>query len=251
MKKSMLTLSAAVATVLAIGHAEAQVATSGYGLPLALAMEAAAEAVRVCEGNGYAVSASVVDPSGLVKVQAKGDHSTVHTRDSSFRKAYTVVTLGPIFRFDATSAFAELASKNPSDRTRNACRAALTPEAIRTQYVTGADEAHVSPDGYALDIAYFARPGNDEIQLDLVYDYRTNVALYGAWQVYFRQHKPPLLALWGEKDIYFLPPGAKAFRRDIPDAELHFYDTGHFALETHGAEIGDAMLDFLDRKVRG
>lgn len=114
MKKSMLTLSAAVATVLATGHAEAQVAKSGYGLPLALAMEAAAEAVRVCEGNGYAVSASVVEHSGLVKVQAKGDHSTVHTRDSSFRKAYTVVTLGPIFRFDATSAFAELASKNPA-----------------------------------------------------------------------------------------------------------------------------------------
>lgn len=140
--------------------------------------------------------------------------------------------------------------KNPSEQTRNATRAALTPEAIRTQYVTGADEAHVSPDGYNLDIAYFARPGTDEIQLDLIYDYRTNVALYDAWQAYFRKHKPPLLAVWGEKDIYFLPPGAKAFRRDIPDTELHFYPTGHFALETHGTQIGEAMLDFLDRKVR-
>jgi pimeloyl-ACP methyl ester carboxylesterase len=140
--------------------------------------------------------------------------------------------------------------ENPSEATRNATRAALTPEAIRTQYLTGADETRVSPDGYTLDIAYFARKETDEIQLDLIYDYRTNVALYDAWQKYFRTHKPPLLAVWGEKDIYFLPPGAEAFRRDIPDAEIRFYDTGHFALETHGAEIGDAMLEFLDRKVR-
>ena len=140
--------------------------------------------------------------------------------------------------------------ENPSDATRNACRAALTPDAIRSQYMTGANESHVSPDGYTLDIAYFARGGTDEIQLELIYDYRTNVALYGAWQPYFRQHKPPLLAVWGEKDIYFLPPGAEAFKRDIPDAELHFYPTGHFVLETHGTEIGNAMLDFLDRNVQ-
>ena len=139
--------------------------------------------------------------------------------------------------------------EHPSDQTRNACRAALTPDAIRTQYLTGADASLVSPDGYTLDAAYFARPGTDEIQLDLIYDYRTNVALYDAWQAYFRQHKPPMLAVWGEKDIFFLPPGAKAFKRDIPDTELHFYPTGHFALETHGTEIGDAMLDFLGRKV--
>lgn len=140
--------------------------------------------------------------------------------------------------------------ENPSDVTRNATRAALTPEAIRTQYVTGADASRVSPDGYTLDIAYFARAGTDEIQLDLIYDYRTNVALYAEWQKYFRTHKPPLLAVWGKNDIYFLPPGAEAFRRDIPAAEVQFYDTGHFALETHGPQIGDAMLEFLDRKVR-
>ncbi len=93
---------------------QAQVAQSGYALPLSLAMEAAAEAVRVCESDGYAVSASVVDPSGVVKLQAKGDHSTIHTRDSSFRKAYTVVTLGPIFRFDASSAFTEIVAKSSS-----------------------------------------------------------------------------------------------------------------------------------------
>ncbi|CAA9494995.1 MAG: Hydrolase, alpha/beta fold family protein, At1g52510/AT4G12830 homolog, group3 [uncultured Sphingomonadaceae bacterium] len=140
--------------------------------------------------------------------------------------------------------------ENPSTETRNATRAALTPAAIRSQYETGADKTRVSPDGYTLDIAYFAREGTDEIQLDLIYDYRTNVALYDAWQAYFRTHKPPLLAAWGSKDIFFLPPGAEAFRRDIPDAEIRFFDTGHFALETHGAEIGSAMLDFLDRRVR-
>ena len=100
--------SVTAALVLAAGSTGAQVARNGYALPLSLAMEAAAEAVRACESNGYAVSAAVVDVSGVVKVQAKGDHSTIHTRDSSFRKAYTVVTLGPIFHFDASSTFAEL-----------------------------------------------------------------------------------------------------------------------------------------------
>jgi pimeloyl-ACP methyl ester carboxylesterase len=140
--------------------------------------------------------------------------------------------------------------KDGSTEARNTCRVALTPEATRTQYLTGADASRVSPDGYTLDIAYFQRPGTDEIQLDLIYDYRTNVALYPAWQAYFRAHKPPMLAVWGKNDVFFLPPGAEAFRRDIPATELHFYDTGHFALETHGPEIGATMLDFLGRKVR-
>ena len=139
----------------------------------------------------------------------------------------------------------------PSPEARDACRAALTSEATRTQYLTGADPARVSPDGYTLDIAYFERPGTDEIQLDLIYDYRTNIALYPTWQAYLRKHRPPLLAAWGKNDLYFLPPGAEAFRRDIHDAEVHFFDTGHFALETHGPEIGDLMLDFLGRKIAG
>ena len=139
--------------------------------------------------------------------------------------------------------------KDGSTEARNACRAALTPEATRTQYLTGADAARVSPDGYTLDIAYFQRPGTDEVQLDLIYNYRTNVALYPEWQAYFRARKPPLLAVWGKNDVFFLPPGAEAFRRDLPDAEVHFYDTGHFALETHGPEISAAMLDFLGRRV--
>ena len=139
--------------------------------------------------------------------------------------------------------------KSGTQEARDACRAALTPEAIRTQYLTGADPRRMAPDGYTLDAAYFGRPGTDEVQLDLIYDYRTNVALYPAWQAYFRAHKPPMLAVWGKNDVFFLPPGAEAFRRDIPSAEVHFYDTGHFALETHGPEIAAAMLDFLSRKV--
>jgi len=120
----------------------------------------------------------------------------------------------------------------------------------RRHYLDGADASLVSPDGYELDIAYLARPGQDEIQLDLFYDYRTNVASYPAWQAYFRQHKPPILAAWGDKDIFFLPPGARAFKRDQPEAEVHFLDTGHFALETHSAEIGALIVDFLGRKVK-
>ena len=135
--------------------------------------------------------------------------------------------------------------------TRDACRAALTADATRTQYLTGADPTRVSPDGYTLDIAYFERPGTDEIQLDLIYDYRTNVALYPSWQSYFREHLPPMLAVWGEHDAYFVPAGAEAFRRDLPDAEIHLYDTGHFALETHGDEIAATILEFLGRTVRG
>jgi uncharacterized protein GlcG (DUF336 family) len=102
------------AVVAAPRLAAAQVAQSGYSLPLSLAIEAAAEAIRTCEAQGYPVSASVVDTSGVVKLQAKGDHSTIHTKETSYRKAYTVVTLGPIFKFDTTSRFAELVAKNPS-----------------------------------------------------------------------------------------------------------------------------------------
>ena len=99
---------------LPLGSAIAQVGQSGYSLPLALAMKAATKAIATCASNGYPVSAVVVDPSGVIKLEAKGDHSTIHTTTAAFRKAYTVVTFGPIFRFDASSAFAELAAKNPN-----------------------------------------------------------------------------------------------------------------------------------------
>lgn len=100
--------------VFPLGSAIAQVGESGYSLPLALAVKAATKAIATCASNGYPVSAVVVDPSGVIKLEAKGDHSTIHTTTSAFRKAYTVVTFGPIFRFDASSTFAALVAKNPN-----------------------------------------------------------------------------------------------------------------------------------------
>jgi pimeloyl-ACP methyl ester carboxylesterase len=140
--------------------------------------------------------------------------------------------------------------KSPTPENREACRGSLSPAAIRdVQYLHGSDPQRVPPDGYTLDIAYMARPGAEEVQLDLILDYRSNVALYPTFQQYFRAHRPPLLAIWGKNDPHFLPPGAEAYRRDIPDAEVRFLDTGHFALETHAAEIGAAMREFLGRVV--
>ena len=137
---------------------------------------------------------------------------------------------------------------SPTPENREACRASLKPAAIRdVQYLHGSDPQRVSPDGHTLDIAYMARAGAEEVQLDLILDYRSNVALYPTFQQYFRTHRPPLLAIWGQNDPHFLPPGAEAYRRDIPDAEVRFLDTGHFALETHSTEIGAAMRDFLGR----
>jgi pimeloyl-ACP methyl ester carboxylesterase len=136
--------------------------------------------------------------------------------------------------------------QDPSAANREALRAFLTPETTRWQYVHGvADESLISPDGYTLDSHYLARPGADEVQLDLFGDYASNVALYPDFQAYFRTHRPPFLAVWGQNDPFFLPPGAKAFKRDLPDAEIRFFDTGHFALETHAREIADAIRVFL------
>jgi pimeloyl-ACP methyl ester carboxylesterase len=140
--------------------------------------------------------------------------------------------------------------KDPTAENRAALRAFLTPESTRFLYLHGvSDESLVAPESWTLDSALLARPGNDEIQLDLFLDYASNVALYPTFQAYFRTRRPPLLAVWGSHDPFFLPPGAEAFRRDNPDAVVHFYDTGHFALETHHKEIAAAILDFLDRKL--
>ncbi len=136
----------------------------------------------------------------------------------------------------------------PNAENRDACRPSLAPETIRNwQYGTGADPSRLSPDGYELDIAYMARPGAQEIQLDLILDYRSNVALYPAFQSYLREYRPPLLAAWGRHDPAFVPAGAMAFQRDIPDAEIHLLETGHFALETHHHQIATLMRDFLRR----
>ncbi len=140
--------------------------------------------------------------------------------------------------------------KEPTPANRAALRDFLTPEATKQQYLYGVqDEMLVAPESYTLDSALLARPGNDEIQLDLFLDYASNVALYPKFQEYFRTHQPPLLAVWGNHDPFFLPPGAEAYKRDIPNAEVHFFDTGHFAIETHPQEIASAIRDFLDRKL--
>jgi pimeloyl-ACP methyl ester carboxylesterase len=136
--------------------------------------------------------------------------------------------------------------QDASPANREALRAFLKPETTAWQYTHGVpDPTKISPDGYSLDNYYLARPGADEVQLDLFGDYKSNVALYPTFQTYFRDHKPPLLAVWGKNDPFFLPPGAEAFKRDIPAAVVRFFDTGHFALETHATEIAAAIRDFL------
>ena len=138
-----------------------------------------------------------------------------------------------------------------SQANRDALRAFLAPETTRWQYTHGvSDEGTVSPDGQSLDNFYLARPGADEVQLDLFGNYKSNVALYPAFQDYFRTHRPPFLAVWGKNDPFFLPAGAEAFKRDIPGAVIRFFDTGHFALETHAEEIAAAIRDFLGREAR-
>lgn len=138
----------------------------------------------------------------------------------------------------------------PTKANREALRAFLTPETTQWQYTHGvANPKQVAPEAYTLDSALMARPENDEIQLDLLLDYASNVELYPEFQSYFRTHRPPLLAVWGKHDPFFLPPGAEAFTRDVPDAEIHFFDTGHFALETHQAEIAAIIGDFLQRVI--
>jgi pimeloyl-ACP methyl ester carboxylesterase len=141
----------------------------------------------------------------------------------------------------------------PTPEKREALRALQTLETTRWQYFEGVPAAlqdRISPDAIANDQAILDRDGSAEIQLDLIGDYKSNVAAYPVWQAFFREHRPPLLAVWGWNDPFFGPAGAEAFRRDIPDAEVHLLDTGHFALETHAPEIAALIRDFLGRRVK-
>jgi pimeloyl-ACP methyl ester carboxylesterase len=140
--------------------------------------------------------------------------------------------------------------KDRSEQNRAALRAFLKPETTQWQYTHGVpNPERLSPDAWTLDSALLARPGNDEIQLDLFGDYQSNIALYPKFQEYIRSRKPPLLAVWGKNDPFFLPAGAEAFKRDNPDAEIHLLDAGHFALESQGPEIATIIRDFLARKL--
>jgi pimeloyl-ACP methyl ester carboxylesterase len=136
--------------------------------------------------------------------------------------------------------------REPTPANREMVREALSPEGLRSQYIDGVpNPGMIAPEGYTLDAAMIARPGNMDIQLDLFLDYANNVKLYPAFHEYFRKSKPPLLAIWGKHDPFFIPPGAEAYRRDNPNATVQFLDTGHFALETHVEEIAFAMRQFL------
>ncbi|MCL4641917.1 MAG: alpha/beta hydrolase [Pseudosphingobacterium sp.] len=137
--------------------------------------------------------------------------------------------------------------KEDTLENRDALRGFVTLEGTKFQYFSGvSDPSLIAPESYTLDQYFLDRPESDEIQLDLLRDYKNNVALYPSFQEYFRTYQPKLLAVWGNKDPFFLPPGAEAYKRDIPDASVKFYDTGHFALETHVNEIGADILAFLD-----
>ena len=142
---------------------------------------------------------------------------------------------------------------SPTPENRDVLRKnILTFEGTRWQYTHGvANPENVPPESYTLDAALLERPGNKEIQLDLFLDYASNVKLYPKFQEYFRKAKPPVLAIWGKNDPFFIPAGAEAFRKDVPDAQVEFLDTGHFALETHLVEIASAMKAFLRSARRG
>ena len=141
--------------------------------------------------------------------------------------------------------------REPTRENRDTLRQFLAPQTTEWQYTHGvSDVSRVSPDGYTLDNHYLSRPGSDDVQLDLFLDYASNVALYPTFQAYFRKHQPPLLAVWGRNDPFFLPAGAEAFRRDVRNAEVKLFDTGHFALETHCDEIAGAIDAFLAKTLR-
>ena len=137
--------------------------------------------------------------------------------------------------------------RDPSQANRDSLKDFVSEKATWVQYHQGAsDTALIAPETYTLDQAFLDRPGNIEIQLDLVKDYRTNVALYPKFHEYFRKHQPKMLLVWGNRDPFFLPAGAEAYKKDNPNAILKFYETGHFALETHVSEIGKEILNFME-----
>ena len=126
----------------------------------------------------------------------------------------------------------------------------VAPETTKFQYTDGvADVSRIDPDNWVHDQALLDRPGNAEIQMDLFYDYRTNLPLYPAVQAYFRKHRPPTLLVWGKNDKIFPADGAHPYKRDLPDVEFHLIDTGHFALEDKADEMVPLIRGFLDRKV--
>ena len=140
--------------------------------------------------------------------------------------------------------------KNPTKELREQFSSAYSLETIKSQYTFGTPENSVSPDGYMLDFAYVSLPERNEIQNDLIFDYQNNVKLYSKFQKYLKERQPPLLAVWGKNDPSFIPNGANAFKKDLPNAEIHFVDSGHFVLESHCDEISQIMKNFLKKNIK-
>jgi pimeloyl-ACP methyl ester carboxylesterase len=136
--------------------------------------------------------------------------------------------------------------KNRNPETENAVRGLLTLNTTKFQYVNGVqDESKISPDSYYFDQMFLDRPGNDAIQVHLFYDYQSNLALYDGWHAYFKKHQPRMLITWGINDVFFTVEGAKAYLRDLPEAELHLIESGHFALEDNCSFIAERIRKFL------
>jgi len=177
-------------------------------------------------------------PVGLRIAMANPERisSIISQNGNAYLEGLNTIGLGPMERY----------WHQPNEENREALRGFLAPEAIRWQYEHGVpNPEQVSPDGSTLDAWYMQRPGVKEIQLDLFLDYASNLALYPAFQAYFREHQPKLLAIWGSNDPFFTPEGAKSYGRDLPQARVHLIETGHFALETHVEEIATEIRKFL------
>jgi pimeloyl-ACP methyl ester carboxylesterase len=204
---------------------------------LALTIEAFTQALKI---NRYAIY--VFDygaPTGLRLAMAHPERVTaIVSQNGNAYEEGLGDAWGPIRKY-----WAEPTAENRDVLRKNV----LTLEGTRWQYTHGvANPDSVPPESYTLDTALLERSGNKDIQLDLFLDYASNVKLYPKFQEYFRKSKPPLLAIWGKNDPFFIPAGAEAFRKDLPNAKVQFLDTGHFAIETHVVEIASAMKDFLE-----
>ncbi|MEV0294886.1 alpha/beta hydrolase [Nocardia sp. NPDC050710] len=202
------------------------------------------------------ITLELLDTLGLDKfalyIQDYGAPIGLRIASRNPERVTAIITQSGNAYLEGFTPFWEVLFAHAEDRATHepAVRELLTAEATKWQYTHGvpADRLElVSPDTWTLDQHYLDRPGNKEIQLELFADYKLNLDGYPDFQKYFTEYRPPVLITWGEHDEIFGPDGARAYLRDLPDAELHLLDAGHFALETHGAEIAALIRDFLGR----
>jgi pimeloyl-ACP methyl ester carboxylesterase len=209
---------------------------------LALTIEAFTEALKIKRYAIYVFDYGA--PTGFRLAMAHPDRVTaIVSQNGNAYEEGLGDAWGPIRKYWAY----------PTEENRDVIRKnVLTLAGTKWQYTHGvAIPESVAPESYTLDMALMERPGNTEIQLDLFLNYASNVKLYPKFQEYFRQSQPPMLAIWGKNDPFFIPAGAEAFRKDLPSAQVQFLDTGHFATETHVVEIAAAMREFLDAHAAG